>query len=80
MVPTFVTAHVFCASRDTRVSYGWCLPIQGYFLLNYAQKAELNKCSWYLERKLGVAMNFSEIIKLQFENKMPYIALYFNPF
>ena len=30
-VPTFVTAHTFCASRDTRVSYGWCLLIQGYF-------------------------------------------------
>ena len=24
-VPTFVTAHTFCASRDTRASYGWCL-------------------------------------------------------
>ena len=30
-VPTIVTAHTFCASRDTRVSYGWCLLIQGYF-------------------------------------------------
>ena len=29
--PTFVTAHTFCASRDTQVSYGWCLLIQGYF-------------------------------------------------
>ena len=31
-VPTFVTAHTFCASRDTRVSYRWRLLIQGYFL------------------------------------------------
>ena len=30
-VPTFVSAHTFCASRDTRVSFGWCLPIQRYF-------------------------------------------------
>ena len=30
-VATFVTAHKFCASRETRVSYGWCLLIQGYF-------------------------------------------------
>ena len=30
-VPTFVTAHTFCASRDTQVSYGWCLLVQGYF-------------------------------------------------
>ena len=29
-VPT-VTAHTLCASRDTRVSYGWCLLIQEYF-------------------------------------------------
>ena len=30
-VPTFVTAHTFCASQDTRVLYGLCLLIQGYF-------------------------------------------------
>ena len=30
-VPSIVTAHTFCASRDTRVSYGWCLLIQEYF-------------------------------------------------
>ena len=28
MVPPFVTAHTFCASRDIRVSYGICLLIQ----------------------------------------------------
>ena len=30
-VPTIVTAHTFCASRDTRFSYRWCLLIQEYF-------------------------------------------------
>ena len=30
-VPTIVTAHTFCASRDTRVSYGWCILMQEYF-------------------------------------------------
>ena len=30
-VPTIVIAHTFCASRDGRISYGWCLLIQGYF-------------------------------------------------
>ena len=30
-VPTFVTAHTFCASRDTPVSNVSCLLIQGYF-------------------------------------------------
>ena len=29
-VPTVVFARTFCTSRDTRVSYGWCLLIQGY--------------------------------------------------
>ena len=28
LVPTLVTAHTFCASRDTWVSYGWCLLIR----------------------------------------------------
>ena len=30
-VPTIVTAHTFCASRDTRVSCGWCPVTQEYF-------------------------------------------------
>ena len=68
MVLTIVIAHTFCASRDTRISYGWYLLIQGYFCVvqNYAEKAELNKCSLYPKRKLGVTMHISEIIKLQF--------------
>ena len=40
----------------------------GYFCVvqNYAEKAELSKCSWYPKRKLGVIMHFSEKNKLQF--------------
>ena len=30
-VPTIVTAHTFCTSPDTRISYRQCLLIQGYF-------------------------------------------------
>ena len=30
-VPNIVTAHTFCASPDTGISYRQCLPIQGYF-------------------------------------------------
>jgi len=30
-VPTIVTAHMFCASSDTRISYRQCLLIHGYF-------------------------------------------------
>ena len=73
LVPTFVTTHTFCASRDTQVPYGCCLLIQAYFcaVQNYAEKAELllSKCSWYPKRKFGVTMHFSEIIKLQFGKK-----------
>ena len=45
-VPNFVTAHTFCASRDTHVSYGWYLLIRGCFtrFQNYAEKAEICKC------------------------------------
>ena len=63
-VPTIITAHMFCASRDTRVSYGWSLLIQG--ILCYAEKAELSKRFWYRKRKLGITMHFSETLKLQF--------------
>ena len=37
-------AHMFCAPRNTRISYGWCLLIQGYFcaVQNYVEKAELS--------------------------------------
>ena len=65
-VPTFVTAQA-----DVVVSNGWCLLIQEYFcaVLNYTEKAELSKFSWYPKRKLGVAMHFSEIIKFQFRKK-----------
>ena len=67
-VATIVIAHTFCPSRDTRISYRRSLLIQGYFcaVQNYAEKAELSKCSWYPKRKLGLTMHFSEKIKLQF--------------
>ena len=71
-VPTIVIAHTFCASRDTRISYGWCLLIQGYFcaVQNYAKKAELSKWSRYPKRKLGVTAHFSEIIIISFSLEM----------
>ena len=73
----------YCASQDTRVSYGWCPLIQGYFCVveNYAEKAELSNCSWYPKRKFGVTMHFSERIKLQFGKKchtLLYILLFFR--
>ena len=44
----FVTAHMFCASRDALVSYGWCLLIQGYFC---AEKAELGKSTFGIQKQ-----------------------------
>ena len=40
-----VIAHMFCASRDTRISYGWSLLIQGYFcaVQKCVEKSELSK-------------------------------------
>ena len=32
MVPTIVIAHMFCASRDTQISYWWCLLIGDIFV------------------------------------------------
>ena len=67
-MPTIVITHTFCASRDTRIFYRLCLIIQGYFcaVQNYADKAELRKCSWYPKIKFGVTTHFSEKIKLEF--------------
>ena len=31
LLRTVPTAHMFCATRGTRLSCGWCLLIQGYF-------------------------------------------------
>ena len=75
-VPTFVTAHTFCASRDTRVSYGWCPLIQGYLcvVLNHAEKAEAFK------KKIEGNHAFFRDNKASIRKKTPYIALYFTAF
>ena len=41
MVPTFFTANTFCASGDTRVSYRWCLLIQGSLFKSMQRKQNL---------------------------------------
>ena len=45
IVPPFVTAHKFCASRDVRLSQGICPLIQQYFCAFYdcVEKADLSK-------------------------------------
>ena len=44
-VPTIVTAHTFCTFRDTRVSYGWCLLIKGYFCAVKTMRRKQNLAS-----------------------------------
>ena len=65
-VPTIVTAHTFCASRDTRVSVLWVVHSNtGIFL----RGLKLHQMLWYLKKKLEGTMHFSEIIKLQLRKK-----------
>ena len=58
-------AYVLRISRYS--GFLWVVPTNtGIFLsgLKLCEEAELSKCSWYPKRKFGVAMHFSEIIKL----------------
>ena len=88
IVTTFKDGAYYCCCayvlRISRYSgFLWVLPTNtGLILcgLKYTEKAELSKCFWYLKRKLGVTMHFSEIIKLQFRGKIPYIASHFGAF
>ena len=75
----------FCSSRDTRVSYRWCLLIQGYFarlktIWRKQYMYSLSKCSWYPKRKLDVTMYFSEVLKLRLKKRRTLlcILLYFR--
>jgi len=82
MVPPFVTAHTFCASRDIRVSCGICPQTKQYFcaVCDYVKKADLSKGYQNPKRKFGVTTHFSEIIELKFGKKLPYILCIFTLF
>ena len=45
-VPTIVTAQTFCASQDTRVSYGWCLRTIMWRKQNLASHLGIQKENW----------------------------------
>ena len=81
----FGTAHTFCAPWDGPRNLGSITVVPAEtknfcVVYNYAGKAGLGKSYWNLKRKLEVTTHFSEIIKLQFGKKIPYIVLYFNTF
>jgi len=59
-VPSFVTAHTFCASGDIQVSYGIFPLKQQHFctVYDYVEKADLSKGYRNPRRKLGVTAKF----------------------
>jgi len=69
-VPPFVTAHTFYASPDILQQ---CLFCAVYVCV---EKADLTKGYQNPKRKLGVTTHFSEIIKLKFGKKLPYILVF----
>ena len=81
-VPTMVTAYTFCASRDTRVSYGWCLLIKEYFLrgLKLCGESITYQVILVSKKKIGVNHAFFRDNKASIWKKAPYIALYFAAF
>ena len=83
---TFATAHTLCASRNGPRKSHLLTAVTaktGIFarFISTREKQILGKKGyWNSERKLGVITHFSEIIKLQFGKKIPYILLYFGAF
>ena len=74
-VSPFATAHMFCAPRDSPRNFGFQMTLPGKInsfcaVYNYAEKAGLGKRYWHPRRKVGVAMHFSETIKLKFGEKI----------
>ena len=65
-----------------RVNKGRITTVKGYFctVQNYAEKTQLRKFSWYLKRKLGVTIHFSEIIKLQLGKELHTLICILNHF
>ena len=86
MVPNFVTVHTFWTSRDTKVSYVWCLLNTGWDIFMWFKTKQRKKNSASVlgiqNENLGQPCIFhSEIIKLQFGKRLTQnIALYFTAF
>ena len=78
----FVTAHTFCASRDTRVSYGWCLLNTGIFLrgLKLCRESRIYQVLLVSKKKIGGNHAFFRDNKASIWKKTPYIPLYFTAF
>ena len=79
-LPTFVTAHTYCASRNTGVSCGWCLLIQGYLLrgLKLCGGSRNYKVLLVSKEKIEGNHAFFRDIKGSLWNKTHNIALYFT--
>ena len=69
-VPSFATAHTFCASRDGPRNVGFLTVVPAktkvlFAVYNCRGKEDVGNGYWNLKRKLGVTTHFSEVIKLQ---------------
>ena len=72
-VPTFVTAHTFCASRDTRIPIGGAYSYRDIF-------ARFVKVLLVSKKKIGGNRAFFRDKKASILNKTPYISLCFAVF
>ena len=80
-VPTIVTAHMFCASRDPRASYGWCLLKHGYFCaLKLCGESRTQQVILMSKKKSWGNHTFFRYNNASIWKKATYIALYFTGF
>ena len=69
-VPTIVTAHTLCASRDTQFPMGGAYWYRDIFARFKTMRRKQNlEGDFAIQKEIGVTMHFSEIIKFQFGKK-----------
>ena len=82
-VPTFVTAHTFCASRDTWVSFLWVVPTNtGIFLrgLKLCGESRTWQVRLVSKKKMWGNHAFFRDNKAPILERTSYIVLYFTGF
>ena len=68
-MPPFATDNTFCASRDVRTKNIFAR------LVITREKQILTRIAG-IRKKMGLTTHISEILKLPFGKKMPYIVMY----
>ena len=84
MVPSFATAHIFCASGYGPGDLNWSMlsavPINSKVFFTQFMTMRGNKILASVIEIQGVTTNFSEIIKLQFGKYFHTFLMYFKAF